>query len=149
MSRMTKYPNESLWTIGNSGTSSLQLNLTEASSLPMGNTQDLCKSSKCAEKPCAHTSYWKKKVFPFSFHWGQLSVHGGGGAGGRHRRLGSVLLLADTLQNESVVENKLYSSASWFEHIPEKEVLGDTVPVHLPCALLGPHTPHALASWTL
>ena len=87
----------------------------------------------------------KRGFSPFSFHWGQLifSVHGWGG---RHRRLENVLLLADTLKNESVVEKKLYSSVSWFEHIPEEGVLGDTVPVHLPCALLGPHTPHALVS---
>ena len=58
-------------------------------------------------------------------------------------------MLADTLKNESVVEKKLYSSVPWFEHIPEEEVLGDTVPVHLLCALLGPHTPRALASWPL
>ena len=42
MSRRTKYPNESLWTIGNSGTSSFQLNLTQVSSLPVGNTQGMC-----------------------------------------------------------------------------------------------------------
>lgn len=99
----------------------------------------------CKEALCPHLLL-EKEGFPPSRSIGanldSLSMVGGG----RHRRLENVLLLADTLQNESVVEKKLYSSASWFEHIPEKEVLGDTVPVHLPCALLGPHTPHALAS---
>lgn len=103
MSRMTKYPNESLWTIGNSGTSSLQLNLTGIFTLPMGNTQDVCKSSKCAKKPCAHTSYWKKRVFPPSRSIGTnlVSVHGR-----KAQEVRKCPLACRYLKNESVVEKK-------------------------------------------
>ena len=101
----------------------------------------------CKDALCPHLLL-VKEAFPPSHSIGanfnSLSMMGEG-----DRRLGSVLLLADTLQNESVVEKKKKNYIHLllvFEQVPEKEVLGYTVPVHLPCALLGSHTPHALAS---